>query len=489
MLCHRDELISQAIGKFNTVTGIQAQKEKASDFASLDCRIVASSIQTLCRKSRLERWPKDHFDLIIVDECHRTLARSYITILNHFDDHANVLGVTASPRRSDKRNLGQYFERTAAELKLVDMIHAGWLVPIVFKRLPIAIDLSGAKVTRTEYGTDINRASASEAIMPYLSKIAESVREHAGFRRCLGFAPLVETARKAMLACQDVGLIAEYIHGEDSERSDKIARFKRGEYDILWNADLLTEGYDDAGIACIVNARPTSSVSLYWQINGRGTRCMANVDAHATPEARRRAIAASEKPNLLILDFLYHNHPVCTPANLIASSDEEAKQILESATAGKQFCEQELDLIVEGQKAELAREESLRKKLESHKKRKVETLSAEEFALSRGDFSLATYEPTMKWEMAAVSERQTKYLKQAKIDPSTVNGFGHAHQLLGKVFSESRVQLASPKVVNLMRKMRHISAACGIHDFDNVTTAQQRAFFKEMNQQKKARSA
>jgi superfamily II DNA or RNA helicase len=489
MICHRDELISQAIGKFEKVVGVTVEKEKAKDFASLDAPIVASSIQTLCRQSRLERWPKDHFSLVIVDEAHRTLAASYLTILKHFDEHADVLGVTASPNRSDKRNLGQYFQKVAAELKLVEMIQAGWLVPIVFQRLPIAIDLGAVKSTRTEYGTDIGRKSAGEAITPYLDRIAESVREHAGFRRCLGFAPLVETARKAMEACRAVGLNAEYVHGDDAQRDYKLAAFRNFEYDILWNADLLTEGYDDPGISCIVNASPTQSVSKYWQMNGRGTRCTANVDAFSTAAERRAAIAASDKPDLLILDFLYHNHAVCTPAHLIAGSDEEAQQILESATAGKSFVQEPLDLLIEGQKAELKREESLRRKLEQVKHRQAEMISAEQYALGHGDFSLATYEPTMRWEMAKVSENQAKYLKRAKIDLETVKDFGHASQLLDVVFKNSPPKLASVNVVNLMRRMRQVSAAVGITDFENVTTAQQAKFFAELNQRKKARKA
>jgi len=131
----------------------------------------------------------------------------------------------------------------------------------------------------------------------------------------------------------------------------------------------------------------------------------------------------------------------------------------------------------------------LRKKLEANKKREAETMTAEEFALNRGDFGLATYEPTMRWEMAAVSENQAKYLKRAKIDPSTVKGFGHAHRLLDVVFASSKPKLASPNVVNLMRRMRQVSAAVGITDFENVTTAQQAKFFAELNQRKKARKA
>ncbi|HXE42442.1 MAG TPA: hypothetical protein VN516_05400, partial [Candidatus Baltobacteraceae bacterium] len=132
---------------------------------------------------------------------------------------------------------------------------------------------------------------------------------------------------------------------------------------------------------------------------------------------------------------------------------------------------------------------TLRKKLEQNKKRQAETMSAEEFALTRGDFGLATYEPTMRWESAAVSEGQAKYLKRAKIDVTTVKGFGHASKLLDVIFHNSKPKLASPNVVNLMRRMRQISASVGITDFENVTTAQQAKFFSELNQRKKARKA
>lgn len=489
ILAHRDELLDQAIAKIERVTGIHAEKEKADCFASLDAPIVVGSIQTLVKQKRRERWPQDHFAQIVVDETHRVLARSYQIVLNHFDAHANILGVTATPMRSDKRNLGQYFQKVAAELKLVEMIQAGWLVPIMFKRLPIAIDLEAVKSTQTEYGQDISRKSASDAILPYLDKIAAAVREHAGFRRCLGFAPLVETSRKAAEACATAGLRAEYIHGDDSDRAWKLARFKAGEFDILWNADLLTEGYDDPGIGCIVNARPTRSVSLYWQMNGRGTRATAEIDRCCSPAERCALIAASDKPDLLILDFLYHNHPVCTPAHLLAGSPEEAQALLDCATGGKQWSEDALDLVVEGKKAELAREETLRKKLEANKRRSAETLSAEEFALSHGDFGLATYEPVMRWETAQVSEGQAKYLKRAKIDVATVKGFGHASKLLDVIFKNSKPKLASPKTVALMRRLRQVSASVGITDFENVTTAQQAKFFAELNERKKKRKA
>ena len=69
-------------------------------------------------------------DGILVHNCHHILADSYLSTLRHFHDHAKVLGVTATPDRSDKRNLGRYFENIACEVTLLDLIQQGWLSPI-----------------------------------------------------------------------------------------------------------------------------------------------------------------------------------------------------------------------------------------------------------------------------------------------------------------------------------------------------------------------
>jgi superfamily II DNA or RNA helicase len=92
IFAHRDELLDQAIAKVERVTGVRAEKEKAGELASLDAMIVVGSIQTLMSARRLERWPRDHFALVVVDETHRALAKSYQLVLNHFDEHAQVLG-------------------------------------------------------------------------------------------------------------------------------------------------------------------------------------------------------------------------------------------------------------------------------------------------------------------------------------------------------------------------------------------------------------
>lgn len=82
ILGHRDELIDQARDKLFRACALLTSKEKASDYADLDARVVVGSVQTLSRNNRLQRFAPDHFQTVIVDEAHRTLADSYLRILS-----------------------------------------------------------------------------------------------------------------------------------------------------------------------------------------------------------------------------------------------------------------------------------------------------------------------------------------------------------------------------------------------------------------------
>jgi len=137
VLAHREELITQAVDKIRAITGLNADIEMADNHASSDAPVVVASIQTLMRSRRRERWARDHFGLVVVDEAHHSLADSYLGTLRHFDDHAFVLGVTATPDRSDKRNLGRYYQNIAYEVTLLDLIKQNWLAPIRVKTVPL----------------------------------------------------------------------------------------------------------------------------------------------------------------------------------------------------------------------------------------------------------------------------------------------------------------------------------------------------------------
>ena len=467
ILAHREELIDQAIAKLKAATGIVAEKEKAEFRASNMAPVVVASVQSMIR--RLDNWPSDHFGLVVADEAHHSISESWRTVLDHFTS-AKILGVTATPDRGDKRDLGDFYQNIAHEVSLLDLIKGRFLCPITIKSVPLEINLSAVKQTAGDY----DAAGLDSVLAPYFDSIADSIKTHAANRKTLVFLPLIATSKAFTEVCLNHGLLAEHVDGYDDDRKDKLARFARRDFDILCNAMLLTEGYDDPSIDCIVNLRPTRSRPLYAQLCGRGTRICEG------------------KENLLLLDFLFIHERLSLmhPANLISKDDEEAREITElsfepddeeedGARGGEQ------DLLELASEARMVREEKLREKLAAMAGRQSKFISAEEFALKFHRLEIAEYQPTMKWHEEPVTEKQAVYIEQAGINVDTVNGKGHASELLGLYFKEKGRQPASSKQKWVLRQAGFRSPD-GLRGADEATQEDARSFFASRNAKTKA---
>ena len=143
IMAHRGELLEQASDKIAKSTGLGCAMEKASETCIGSWfRIVVGSVQTLQRPKRMEQFPRNYFDKIIIDEAHHCLSDGYQRVLEYFNT-AKVLGVTATPDRGDMRNLGSYFESLAYQYTLPKAIKEGFLAPIKALTLPLKMDLSG----------------------------------------------------------------------------------------------------------------------------------------------------------------------------------------------------------------------------------------------------------------------------------------------------------------------------------------------------------
>lgn len=459
-LAHREELLLQTLDKFSKACGIIPQLEKAENRASLTAQVVVGSIQTFI--SRMERWPENHFDLIIVDECHRSISDSYQQVLKRFDKHAKVLGITATPDRGDKRELGEYFQNIADEISLLSLIEKGFLSPVTIQAAPLKIDLSGVKQTAGDF--DANDLDC--VLVPYFDQIVDAIKHYAPNRKTLVFLPLIATSKSFVEMCVSKDVRARHIDGKSEDRREILASFARREFDLLSNSMLLTEGYDDPEVDCIVNLRPTRSRPLYAQIVGRGTR-----------------IFPPTKKNLLILDFLFthERHDLIRPAHLIASSEEEAEAMMEEAQEReKQGRGDEIDLIELQASCRSERERKLLEELERKSKRSAKFISAEEFALKRHKLDIAEFQPTMQWHKDPISDKQKEWIEKAGVDPETVKGKGQASQILDVFFGERNSEPASYKVKHLMRQSGWRSAD-NKRGPDQATAGDAREFFAKKN--------
>jgi superfamily II DNA or RNA helicase len=460
ILAHSAELLEQAADKLLRSTGVVAAMEKAEEEASLADRVVVASVQTLCRESRLHGWPKNHFTLIIVDEAHRTLAKSYLTILEYFAS-AKVLGVTATADRGDKKNLSAFYEHMPFQFGLLDACRSGWLVRPRVQEIPLQIDLkSHDKTEKLFTAGDYDAGFIAHRIAPFLVQIAKHVADNTrGRQQGVIFLPSIDTAAMMSDALKLHGVDAEFVSGNCPDREEKIARFKRGEIRALCNAMLLIEGFDHDAVDWICMLRPTKVRSLYAQAVGRGTRplnsIVSRINAARTPEERLAIIAASAKPNLLILDFLWLTDQLdlISPYQLVAKSAAAADQMRKSAVL------MQGDLIDLEEQAERDLLASLERAVDKNKKKKGRVIDPLEIAVRLHDTDLANYEPSSRWEFQPPTADQIKLLQEHGIDAAKVQTAGLAFQLIKKAQTREKLGLCTLRQMEFFEKAGYKNVA------------------------------
>lgn len=274
ILAHRFELLEQAEHEIKLVTGpdVKFGLEQGSNRAELTDQVVVGSVQSL-HSERISRFPRDHFDLVVVDEAHHAIAASYQAILGYFEN-AFKLGVTATPKRSDKESLRKVFTRVAYKRDIVDGTRLGSVAPIVTHRVSSVTDLANVKVTAGDFNLKALEATVNNADRNSL--IVKTYQERFQGRQFIVFATGVEHAQAITADFANIGVRAEAITGDmDKElRARFLGEFKNLELQGLTNYGVLTEGYNHRPLDLIFMARPTKSMLLLTQIVGRGTRVM-----------------------------------------------------------------------------------------------------------------------------------------------------------------------------------------------------------------------
>lgn len=447
ILAHRGELLDQAADKLMKTTGLGCALEKAENTCLGSWfRVVVGSVQTLMRQKRLDQFPEDFFDTIIIDEAHHCISDSYQKVLKHFPD-AQILGVTATPDRGDMQNLGQFFESLAYEYTLPKAIKEGYLTPIKALTIPLKIDMSSVSV---QVG-DFKASDIGTALDPYLEGIAEEMKKYCSDKKTVVFLPLVKTSQKFRDLLNEHGFQAAEVNGNSQDRAEILADFETGKYNVLCNSMLLTEGWDCPSVDCIVVLRPTKVRSLYCQMVGRGTRLFPGKD------------------HLLLLDFLWHTerHELCHPASLICSNEEVAQKMTENL---EEAAGCPIDIEDAEQKASedvvAQREEALAKQLAEMKRRKKKLVDPLQFEMSIQAEDLSGYVPAFGWEMGPPSDKQKSTLEKLGILPDQIENAGKAAKLLDRLDKRRNEGLTTPKQIRFLegRGFQHV----GTWQFDTA---------------------
>ena len=279
-IAHREEILDQSLATFRYALRAPSFGEKwVGGTRPTRFEHVFASIQSL-NASGLDALPPDHFDVVIVDEFHHAAAASYEKVLDHLEP-VELLGLTATPERSDSLPILQWFDdRIAAELRLWDAIDQQHLAPFLYFGIHDGLDLTDIPWRRGrgyEVEALTNRYTSSDA---WARLVVKQLDDHVDVRsiRGLGFCVSIEHAKFMARHFNHHGIPSVAIWG-DSPRADREAALRdlaAGEVKVVFSVDLFNEGVDVPNVDTVLMLRPTDSPVLFLQQLGRGLRKAKN---------------------------------------------------------------------------------------------------------------------------------------------------------------------------------------------------------------------
>ena len=316
---HRRELCKQTSREFwahKLEHGmIMSGKQRSQTLAQVGTVLTAANY---VEKLRPDQRPK----IIIFDEAHRSVSSSYQRLIDACPN-ALIIGLTATPERTDGRGLGEIYSDMVQVQTMRWLIEHGFLCDYRLIAPAADVDLSSVKTQMGDYAAD-----DLERIMDKPTITGDAIaayRQYASGKRNMVFCVSIKHSEHTCEQYNAAGIPAEHIDGThtDSEREAALDRFRRGVTLVLCSVQLAIEGLDIPAVEVVQQLRPTKSVIVYLQLIGRGLR----------PEPGKRA--------LIILDQVNNWRRMGLP-------DDEREWSLEGRKRGKRkAAEQDPDINIQ----------------------------------------------------------------------------------------------------------------------------------------------
>lgn len=250
-LIHRKEVLDQAINTFKN-QGVN------SDL------LTAGMVQTLTR--RIDKLPKQ--DVILVDEAHHALAKSYRNILDKYPN-AIILLFTATPRRTGRLQLDQIADDIIVGQSIKELTKNGFLAPFRYYQPPD--DFNSKLLKRNSTGEYTNESIDNAMSNKIYGHIVDQYKKLANGKQAVVYTYSVDSAHRIAKQFSEADISARSVSGQTSQevRDHIVDKFRNQKLKILVNVNLFTEGVDLPNVDCVIMARPTASLSLYLQFSMR----------------------------------------------------------------------------------------------------------------------------------------------------------------------------------------------------------------------------
>lgn len=295
VLAHRRELIDQPLERVRQLEPAWLMRMNdlrprvgvvQGERNDLDRALTIATVQSLVARGRADRtagrYPRLEALLahgpithLVIDECHHATAESYLAVyraLKAANPDLRHLGVTATPLRADGVGLATLYQKDSARISIADLVKLGWLIPPRWLGISTNISIQGVQTQ----GGDFVQSQLARAFDTAQGRriVVQAYQQYAAGRRAIAFTASVAGAHDLAAAFRAEGITAAAVDGAtpSDERARILSAYKRGEITVLANCQVLTEGFDAPGTACVLMCRPTRSDSLYIQCMGRGLR-------------------------------------------------------------------------------------------------------------------------------------------------------------------------------------------------------------------------
>ena len=267
VLVHRQELLRQASASLTSL-GVRHGLIAANRSMDLSAPVQVASVQTLAR--RLRHIPADLFQLLVIDEAHHSNAGTWAKVLAHCST-ARVLGVTATPCRSDGRGLGEHYQALVIGPTPVELTEQGFLAAARVLAPPGPSMMS----LRKRLG-DYDLAQAGQILQAgqAMGDCLAHYRRYLDGQTAIAFCCSVAHAEAVAELFNRHGVAAASIDGtmDSSTREQLLGDLGAGRLKVLTSCQLIGEGVDVPSVAGCILLRPTQSVSLHLQMIGRCLR-------------------------------------------------------------------------------------------------------------------------------------------------------------------------------------------------------------------------
>ncbi|OCL01724.1 P-loop containing nucleoside triphosphate hydrolase protein [Glonium stellatum] len=285
ILAHRRELVEQAARHCTLAYPTKTiDVEMGPSHASGAADITVASVQSITSGDRILKFDPFRYKLVLVDEAHHIVSAQYLEVLDHFglrhptDWVSNpapaLVGVSATFSRFDGRSLGSAIDHIVYHRDYVDMIEENWLSDVMFTTVESKADIS--KVGSGANG-DFQTSALSKAVntdetneIIVRSWMARAQKRKSTLVFCVDLSHVVSLTGKF----RQYDIDARFVTGDTPKktRSERVDAFRNGEFPVLLNCGVFTEGTDIPNIDCVLLARPTKSRNLLVQMIGRGMR-------------------------------------------------------------------------------------------------------------------------------------------------------------------------------------------------------------------------